>query len=245
MRYQHPSPRARCGGHRRRWCPRHPHDGFRQAGRSCLFSAGVIRVKGHQPAGTCGGRRIMRPSAIPSWSFRVGLGDGARPRVSAKNASRTGDELAPVFGLRSARQERVSASGLVEHARPLDPLRFGLRSAATGCSAGNRRSSVWSAAGAAGFAAAVVIGVEDGEAGGCAAVVTAPGFGTFLEGEGCDEQGDGGVGPGPAECGVQHQADQEHRRQVGTDQGLLGVGDGGGGTELPAGAALGSATGPA
>ena len=46
------------------------------------------------------------------------------------------------------------------------------------------------------------------------------------------------VGPRPAEQAVEQQPDQQHRRQVGAQQGLLGVGDRRQRAEFAAGAAL-------
>lgn len=71
--------------------------------------------------------------------------------------------------------------------------------------------------------------LERREAGGGAAVVAAPGLAAFLDRDDGDHEGGDGVGPGPAQQGVGEQADQEDGREVGAEQGLLGVGDGGGG----------------
>ena len=68
--------------------------------------------------------------------------------------------------------------------------------------------------------------------------VATPGLAAFLDGDGGDDQGGDRVGPGPAEQAVEEQPDQQHRRQVGAEQGLLGVGDGRQRAELAPGAAL-------
>ena len=64
------------------------------------------------------------------------------------------------------------------------------------------------------------------------------GVAAFPHGERGEHQGGDRVGPPPAEHGVEDQADQHRGRQVGAEQGLLGVRDGARRAELTPGAAL-------
>ena len=56
---------------------------------------------------------------------------------------------------------------------------------------------------------------------------------TFLDRDGGDDQGDARVGPGQAERGVKREPDEQHAGQVGTQQGLFGVGHRAGRAEFP------------
>lgn len=56
---------------------------------------------------------------------------------------------------------------------------------------------------------------------GCATALPLPGSAAFLDGDGRDDESGGRVGPGPAEGGVQDEADQKYGRKVGAQQGLF------------------------
>jgi len=72
-----------------------------------------------------------------------------------------------------------------------------------------------------------------------AAGVSAPGLAALVDGDGGNGERGDGVGPGPAEQAVEDQPGEQDRGQVGAEQGLFGVRDGGAGSEFPPGAALG------
>ena len=71
-----------------------------------------------------------------------------------------------------------------------------------------------------------------------AAGIAAPGLHTFLDSDGSDDQAGDRVGPTPAQQAVQQQTDEQHRRQIGAEQGLGGVGDHASRAQRPAGAPL-------
>jgi hypothetical protein len=72
-----------------------------------------------------------------------------------------------------------------------------------------------------------------------AAVLAAPGFEALADGDGGDDEADGRIGPGPAERGVEDQADEKNGGKVGAQQGLGGVGHDGGRGQGPASPPLG------
>ncbi|MNI83709.1 hypothetical protein D3C73_1405490 [compost metagenome] len=78
-----------------------------------------------------------------------------------------------------------------------------------------------------------VIGVRNG-----AASFALPGVDTFADGYSGNDQRRAGIGPPPAQGTVQDQADQQNGGKVRAEQGLLGIGDGGPGTELTPGTSL-------
>jgi hypothetical protein len=61
-----------------------------------------------------------------------------------------------------------------------------------------------------------------------AAGVAMPGVSSFFEGDGGDDKGDEGVGPGPTEGAVEGQAEEQDSGEVGAEEGLFGVGHGAG-----------------
>jgi hypothetical protein len=83
-------------------------------------------------------RRATDHEAVgcPGWSFRVGPRGRRPPARISEDCVSDGDELTPSSASASRVKSACRRRYLVGHARPLDPLRFGLRWAAAGCSAG-------------------------------------------------------------------------------------------------------------